>query len=204
MKREVKKIDGIKAEIDIEVSGDIVKNKFEEVFNKIGQTAKIAGFRPGKAPRDILEKNFSSQAHEEVLKELIPQVYNEAVEKEGLEVLNLPEISQVRLERSKLAFKATVETPPEIKLKDYKGLKVNYAKIEVAADDVKRSLDALKESRKLDALDDSLARALGYPNLAEMQAFIEKQLFIQKENSQRQKIESEIIAQLSYAEFQLP
>ncbi|MDP2941531.1 MAG: trigger factor [Candidatus Omnitrophota bacterium] len=193
MKIASKKIDGNKRELDIEVSGDIVKNKFEATFKKISQEAKIPGFRPGKAPRDILEKNYSSHAHEQVLRELIPDVYNEAIGKEGLDVIELPEISEVKLDRGRLSFKATVETRPEIQVKDYKGLKVHYKKITVSPDEVKRGLDSLKEQRKVEQLDDKFAHGLGYPDLAQLEKMIELQLLAQKESHERQRIENEIV-----------
>lgn len=193
METQIKKLDNGKKELTVNVSGEIVKNKFEEVFKKIGQEAKVPGFRAGHVPRDILEKNFSSNAHEQVLKELIPEIYNQAIEQEKIEVVALPEISDVKLDRANLSFRATVEVSPEIDLKSYKGMKVSYKKIEVAVDDIKRNLDSLKESRKLEAVDESVAKGLGYPSLAELERALEKQLYIQKENDQRQKIEHELI-----------
>jgi FKBP-type peptidyl-prolyl cis-trans isomerase (trigger factor) len=193
MKTAIKKLDNTKREIVIEVSGDIVKNKFEGVFKRISQEAKVAGFRVGNVPRDILEKNFSSDAHQQVLKELIPDVYNQAIEKEALDVIGLPSITEVKLDRQTLSFKATVEVSPQIDVKNYKGLKTNYKKIEVTVEDIKRNIDSLKEARKIDTVDDSFTRTLGYPNLEELKKAIERQIFIQKENQQRQRIENEII-----------
>ncbi len=205
MKTEVKKIDSIKREISIEVDGDIVKNKFEDVFKKIGQEAKVPGFRPGHAPRDILEKHYASNIHEQVLKELIPDVYHEAVDKEGLNVIELPEISDVKLDRTKLSFKAVVEVSPQINLGGYKGLKVNFKKVSVTADEIKRSIDSLKESRKVATLDDSFAKGLGYPNISELEQALEKQIFMQKENNERQRIEHEIIESITKdLDFKLP
>ena len=205
MKTEVKKLDSTKREISIEVSGDIVKNKFEDIFKKIGQEAKVPGFRPGNVPRDILEKRFLADAHQEVLKELIPDVYNQAIEKETLDVIDLPAISEVKLDRENLSFKATVEVAPEIKVKNYKGLKVNYKKIEVTADDLKRNMDSLKETRKVDSLDDNFAKGLGYPNVSQLQEAIQRQVFIQKENQQRQRIEADIIETIiKELDFKLP
>ena len=182
MKVEVKKIDGTKRQVNVEVTGEVVKNKFESVFQKIGKEAKAPGFRPGHVPRDILEKNFSEQAHEMVLRELIPDIYNEAIGKEGLDAIGLPDISDVRLDRVNLSFKATVEVSPEIKLGKYKGLKVAYKRAEVTAEELKRKLDSLKESHKLAALDDSFARGMGYPDMAEFEKTLERQMFLQKEN----------------------
>ena len=205
MKTEVKKIDGNTREMNIEVSGDVVANKFEDVFKRISQEAKVAGFRPGHAPRDILEKQFGPAAHEQVLKELIPDVYSQAVDKEGLDVIELPQISEVKLDRNSLSFKARVEVTPEINVKDYKGVKINYKNVNVSSEEVKRSIDSFKESRKLDKLDDSMARSLGYPSFSELEKVLEKQIFLQKENSQRQKIESQIIENLVKGlDFNLP
>jgi len=205
MKTEVKKLDSNKREISIEVSGDIVKNKFEDVFAQISKEAKIPGFRPGHAPRDILEKNYSSHAQELVMKELIPEVYNQAIDKEGLEVIELPNISDVKLDRTTLSFKAQVEISPEIPVKNYKGTKVNYKKIEVSTDAIKRNIDSIKEARKIDVVDDNFARCLGYLNLAELEKTMEKQIYLQEENLQRQKIEKEIIDNITAGlDFKLP
>jgi len=196
MKTEVKKIDNNKKELSIEVTGDVVKNKFEEVLQKISKEAKVSGFRPGHAPRDMIEKQFGAQAHEQVLKELVPDVYNQAIDQEKLDVIEMPEISEVKLDRISLSFKAKVEVTPEIKLKDYKGIKVNYKKVAVSADEIKRSIDSIKESRKAQVLDDSFAKGLGYPSLKELEGAIERQIFINKENHEHQKIENDIIEAL--------
>jgi len=205
MKTEVKKVDGITREISVEVSGDIVKNKFEEVFKKIIQEAKVSGFRQGHAPRDLIEKQYSTHAHEQVLRELIPDLYNEAIGKEKLDVIEMPQIADVKLDRSSLSFKATVEVSPEIQVKNYKGIKVDYKKISVTADEIKRNIDSLKESRKIDQADDAFAKSIGYPTIVEFEKTMERQIFIQKENQQRQKIEDEIIESLTKdLDFKLP
>jgi FKBP-type peptidyl-prolyl cis-trans isomerase (trigger factor) len=205
VKTEVKKLDSVKREISVEVSGDTVKNKFEEVFKKIMQEAKVPGFRPGHAPRDIIEKQYSSHAHEQVLRELVPQFYHEAIGQEKLDAIEMPQITDVKLDRTTLSFKATVEISPEISVKNYKGIKVNYKKINVAADEIKRNLDSLKEARKIDTLDDAFAKSIGYPDLAELEKAIERQIFIQKENQQRQLREDELIEKLTgELDFKLP
>jgi trigger factor len=198
LKTEVKNIDKTKREISVEVSGDTVKNKFAEVFQKISKEAKVPGFRPGHAPRDILEKNYASYAREQVLKELVPEIYNQALDKEGIDAIDLPEIFDVKLDRISLSFKARLEISPPIEVKNYKGIKVDYKKIEVTADDLKRSIDALKESKKIENLDDSFAKGLGYPSVAELEQAVRMQLFLHKENQQRQKIESEIVEKIGF------
>ncbi len=197
MKTAVKKIDGTKREVSVEVTGDVVSAKFKEVFEKIGKNAKVAGFRPGHVPMDMLEKNFSAQAHEEVLKELVPDVYNQAVDKEGLDVVELPTISEVKLDRGSLSFKAVVEVSPAIELKKYRGLSVRYKKPMVTPDEVKRHCDALKESNKIETLDERFARSLGYPDAGELERGIERGLLVQQEHQQRQAIEAGLLKELT-------
>jgi len=205
MKTEVKNIDSSKRELSIAVEGDIVKNKFEDVFKRIGKEGKVKGFRPGHVPRDILEKEFSSVAHEQVLKELIPDLYNQALEKEGLHVLDLPQITDVKLDRARISFKAQVEIAPEIAVKNYKGLKLTYKKIKVSADEIKRNLDSLKESRKIDVLDEACVKSLGYANPEELEKAMERQIAVGKDNAQRRELESQIIGQLTgNLDFKLP
>ncbi len=205
MKTEIKKIDKNKRELSIEVSGEVVKNKFEDVFARISKEAKVPGFRPGHAPRDILEKHYGTTAHEQVLKELVPDVYHEALHKEALDVIEYPEITDVRLDREKLVFKATVEISPEIALKEYKGAQIHAKSLAVTPEEIKRSIDSLKESRKIEAADDFLAKCLGYPSLAELEKAVERQIYLQKDKEERQRIENELIEGiLKGLDFQAP
>jgi trigger factor len=118
MKTEVKKLDSTKRQLNVSVSGELVKNKFEEIFSQVAKEAKVPGFRPGKAPRDVLEKHYASSVHEQVLKDLVPDVYNQAITAENLDVIELPQISDVQLDRSSLSFKAVVVVSPDIAIKD--------------------------------------------------------------------------------------
>jgi len=205
MKTEVKKIDASKREISIEVTGDVVKNKFEDVFKRISQEAKVKGFRPGHAPRELIEKEFSGLAHEQVAKELIPELYDQTLEKEELHAVDFPQISDVKLDRASLSFKAKVEITPEIEIKKYKGITIKYKKVVVAADEVKRNIDSIKERRKADALDDTFAKLLGYPSLAELEKYVERQLAVQKDNAQRQEVEQQVVdALMKQVEVALP
>lgn len=205
MKTEVKKLDSTKREINVTVSGELVKNKFEDVFAKVAKEAKVPGFRPGKAPRELLEKHYAGSVHEQVLKELVPDVYNQAIEAEKLDVIELPQITEVKLDRSNLFFKATVEVSPEIQVKNYKNQKVNFKRTAVTPEEIKRQLDSIRESRKAETLDDKFSRSLGYPDLAQMERTVERQIFLTKENQERSRIENELIESLMKGlEFKLP
>jgi trigger factor len=81
-------------------------------------------------------------------------------------------------------------------LKNYKGIKVGYKRISVASDEIKHSLDSIKESRKVDTVDDNFARSLSYPDVQELEKAVERQIFIHKENQERQRIEERVIESL--------
>jgi len=205
MKTEVKKLDSTKCEINVEVSGELVKNKFEAVFSQVAKEAKVPGFRPGKAPRDVLEKHYAAAVHDQVLKELVPDVYNQAIEAQKLDVIELPQITDVRLDRSNLSFKATVEVTPEIAVKDYRNQKINFKTVSVSSEEIKRQIDSVKESRKAEIIDDKFCRSLGYPNSADFEKAVERQIFITKENQERARIENELIENIMKGlEFKLP
>jgi len=205
VKIEVKKLDNEKRELNIEVSGDIVSKKFDDVYKEIGKEAKVPGFRPGNAPLDMLQKHYSSLAHEQVIKDLVPELYNQAIEKENLDVIELPQISEVSLLADRISFKARVQLAPEIKLKNYRKIRLNYKRIEVGQDEISRSLDSLKESHKVPSLDDIFAKGMGYPDLNELKAALERQIYLQKENAQRQELESRIIEAITKeVEFNIP
>ena len=208
MKVETKKLDACKREIFVEVPQELVKQKFDEVYKEMGKNLQIKGFRQGKVPRDILESRHSDLAREEVLKNLIPSTYQEAIEKEKLEPVDMPEVSDVKLQESGVSFKAKVEVKPEVKIKNYKSLKVRRKKTEVTSEDVDKSLETLKKSQGLDektAIDDAFAKGLGQANLNDLKENMRKQLAIMKDQHAHQDVENQIIEQLlKNTSFDLP
>ncbi|MDO8747901.1 MAG: trigger factor [Candidatus Omnitrophota bacterium] len=205
MKVEAKKLDASKVQLDIEVPQETVKKKFEEVYEKVGKEARIPGFRPGKAPKDILEKHHGRLIQDEVIKGLIPEAYRGSIEKEKIDVVEMPEISQVKLESNILSFRAVVEVKPQIEIKEYKNIKLKYKKIAVGPQEIDKSLDSFKESHKISALDDKFAKGLGYKTLADMRASIERRLLTQKEDELRRQLQDDLLKQiLDKARFRVP
>jgi len=204
MKTQVKKIDHHKRELSVQVEGDIVRQKFDKIYAKINKEAKIPGFRSGNVPRDILEKHYSNIARQEALKELIPEVYNQALGETRLEPVSLPDISQVNLDRDNLSFKANLEVKPKIDLKNYKGLKIGYKTIQQSEDEIKKALDKLKENCKQTS-DEDCAHSLGYPNPDVLRETLEKQIYLEKSREQQINLENNIIEQLlNQVNFQIP
>ncbi len=208
MKLSVKKLDATKMELDIEIPREVVSQKFDEVYEAIGKNAKIKGFRPGKAPRQVVEQHHSHLAQEEVLKGLVPETYHQALQKENLKPVALPEIYDVKLEDGLLTYKAKLEVKPNVEIKDYKGLKVKRQEAQVTDEDLKKSYEFILQSQgklKEAPVDDSLARSLGYSNLKEFADSLRKQLEVNNDQQAKMDLEHQIIEQLlAKAAFRVP
>ncbi|MFA6379451.1 MAG: trigger factor family protein, partial [Candidatus Omnitrophota bacterium] len=113
MKVEVKKVDATRREIKFEIPKERVVKRLEEVYADISKVAKIRGFRPGKAPRHIVEQEHGKIAQEKMMESLIPEVYQEAVKQESLAPIDFPEISDVQYKDGILCFKASLDIQPD-------------------------------------------------------------------------------------------
>jgi len=205
VKTSVKKIDASKRELSIEVNGDIVAKKFDEVYARLANEVKVDGFRPGKAPRNVLEKHHSALANERVLNELIPVVCDDALKNEKLDAVELSQIKDVELKPDFLSFKATLEIKPLIPLREYRGIKLDYQKIAVTDEDINKAKEGIKEARKAKDIDDSLAKSLGYANAQELEEFLKNNLYVQKESQQHNQLENQIIEKLlKDVDFEVP
>jgi FKBP-type peptidyl-prolyl cis-trans isomerase (trigger factor) len=204
LKTQVKKIEQHKRELTVQVEGDIVREKFDQVYKRINKEAKVPGFRPGNIPRDILEKHYSNIAQQEILKELLPLVYEQALNEVRLEPISLPEISQVNLGKDSLSFKANLDVKPKIDLKNYKGLRVKYRQVVVTEDEIDQALDKLKQAKE-EVSSEDFAHSLGYPDMEALRGVLERQIYLEKAREQQINLENSIIEQLrKQVNFQIP
>ncbi len=132
----------------IEVDAADVDATFNDVTGQFRKHAQLPGFRQGKAPRAVVEKNFGAKIQEEVKKKLLQDAYQSAMEKENLKAADYPEIEELQFERGQaFKFAATVETEPDFDLPDYKGIKVKRETKVVGDEDVDAALEKLREQR---------------------------------------------------------
>ena len=148
MKASLKKLKDCRVKLLVEVEADRVENRFQEVLKDFQRAAQLPGFRQGKAPLEMVERRYSKEAHEEVLKSLIPEAYHQAVQAEKVHPVALPSISDIQCERGKkLMFAAEFERVPEAQVKNYKGIKLKRESADVTAEDVEKGVQTLVESR---------------------------------------------------------
>ncbi|HET6369619.1 MAG TPA: trigger factor, partial [Nitrospiria bacterium] len=99
-----------------------------------------------KAPLSLIEKRFGHEVEEDVLRKLIPDYYQKAVDEAGIHPVEFPAIERVEVKKDQpLSFTATVEVRPPIALKDYTGLPIVRKKVEVSTSDLERAINVLRE-----------------------------------------------------------
>lgn len=110
------------AELEIAIPWSEIKTTYQTIFDKVAQSMEISGFRKGKAPKELIEKNINkSKIYEEVVKDVIPKAYQDAVKTHNLIPIISPKIEVIKAkENEDWVVKATVALKPNVKLGNYK------------------------------------------------------------------------------------
>lgn len=133
-------------ELEIEIPAEVVEKETQRVTREFTRLARIPGFRPGKAPAELVRRRFWDDIKSEVLHSLIPSSLQDAFREGNLNPVGNPSIAELQFEPAKpLRFKASFEVLPEFTLGEFKGLSVEAAKVEVTDQDVERELERLRE-----------------------------------------------------------
>jgi len=146
MKVEVEKKPESVSTLQIELPPEEVTKEWDAIANSFGRFAKIPGYRPGKAPRAVIEKRFRKEIQDEVTKKLVSKSYHDAIEQKKLRVVSLTNLEDVQFGEDKsMRFRATVVTAPEFDLPDYKNIRVQLPPATVTKEDVELALERLRE-----------------------------------------------------------
>ncbi len=133
----------------IEVPAEKVDAAYERVLNRLASRAKIEGFRPGRAPRALIEARIGRDAlREEVVETMVPEVVREALEGESIDPIDNPDVEVLELERGRPArLKATISVMPEVTLADARNVSVPAPDHthDVTDEMVERRLEQLRE-----------------------------------------------------------
>jgi len=131
--------------VRVELDATAVDAAFDAVTKDFQKQAVLPGFRPGKAPRALVEKKHDADIKDEVKRKLIGDSYRKAIDEQKISVVGYPDIEEVQFVRGQaLQFTATVETAPEFQLPEYKGLPATVETKSVTDADVERALDLLR------------------------------------------------------------
>lgn len=146
---KVENISSIKKKLTFEVPAETVNAEIEKAYQKIAKSAKIKGFRPGKAPRSVVEKHYAPQMEEQVLGRLINDSYFKALVEHRVAAITDPEIveSSPLQKGQAFTYQAHVEIKPEVEVKDYAGLTLQKEKFEADPTVVDTRLDEMLAGR---------------------------------------------------------
>ena len=149
-----------KYELEIEVSAEDFEAALQKAYLKARKNIQMPGFRKGKAPRKLIEREYGEQVFfEDAVNLIYADAVNDAVKESGLELVVRPEVEVTAVskeEGGKITAKCT--TKPEVEIKDYKGIEVTKTVKEVTDEDIDAQLNALKEKNvTVETIDDRAA-----------------------------------------------
>src|SRR5712692_10309149 len=124
----------------IEVPAETVDATYERVLNRLASRAKIEGFRPGRAPRQLVEARIGPAAlREEVVETIVPEVVQQALREKSIDPIDNPDVEVLELERGRPArLKATISVMPQVTLGDTSALTAPDEPIEITDELVER------------------------------------------------------------------
>src|SRR6476660_6119686 len=130
----------------VEIEAQKVDETFDSVTKEYQREASLPGFRPGKAPREMVFRKYGKNIEDEVKRKLISDSYKQAVDEKNLDVVGSPDVEETQFSRGQnLIFTVTVETAPEFEMPEYKGIPVKREARSVTDQDVERALEALRQ-----------------------------------------------------------
>ena len=145
--KSCEKVEKSQVALTIEVNAAEFEAAVEKAYQKMRRKISVPGFRPGKAPRKMIERMYGAEVFfEEAINIAFPEAYEAAAEQEKLQIVGYPTVEMVgEVTKDGFTFKATVAVYPEVKLGEYKGLTAEKEEIKVSADDVKERLNEMAE-----------------------------------------------------------
>lgn len=144
MEFKVEELEGTRRKLDIEIPGNVVAQRITLAYKEINKQVKMPGFRSGKIPQDILEKQVPLESMSELWQGLMQEYYDKALMETGMVPAGPPEIDHSAINEVKrdkpFSFSVVLDIKPEVKFKNYKGLKFKKTLFEVTDAEVEASI----------------------------------------------------------------
>jgi trigger factor len=141
--------------VRFEVEPNEVDAALETTMKEFQRHANLPGFRPGKAPKDMVLKRYEKDIEDEVKRKLVSESYQKAVKDHKLEPVGYPDIEEIQFTKGQpFQFAATIETAPKFEMPDYRGLQAKRDIARVTEADIDRAVNALQmQQAKFDKID---------------------------------------------------
>jgi trigger factor len=148
MNVNIENTSALRRKMTIEVEPDEINRELDRAYNELKRSVVLKGFRPGHAPRPLLERFFGDQVRGDVIQKLVKDYTDKALEENSLTPVIPPEIVTEETDLKKaLKFSAVFDLKPQLEIKDYQDLKVQKPEIEVTDDQVDAELKQMRERR---------------------------------------------------------
>jgi trigger factor len=136
----------VRHRVEVQLAAKRVRKAFDRAYRDLAREARIKGFRPGKAPRAVLERMYGASVAEEIEQVLVRETLADAIEQAGLEAVGPPEIdASPPTPDADYCYVAHVEVKPPIELPDLEGLPARKPRVEVGEDEIVAELGRLQE-----------------------------------------------------------
>lgn len=144
MKHTIEKISPSRVKLVADVDKELWANAQEKAFKKTAAKVSVPGFRPGKAPRKLIEERINQEAvWNEAIEDVLQPVFATLLTEENLQPMYRPSVNVTKLSKDELELVFTIVTIPEVTLGEYKGLKANKVAPKVTEEEVKNAIDSL-------------------------------------------------------------
>lgn len=146
MQVTVNKLSPVLVELDIEVEADRVKAELNKAYGTLTKSAKIRGFRPGKAPRKVIKSMFGARVAADVAQRLVDETYPQAISDQQVQPVSNPAFEPKKLvENEPFIYKARVEVVPEVEKVEYAGLEATRKKADVTDEQMSEELEQIRK-----------------------------------------------------------
>ncbi len=147
MQVTLQRLSPVLVEFDVQVAADRVKSELDKAYVQVAKSAKVPGFRPGKAPRRVLSHYYGSRINADVVQKLVDETFPQAVTDHQLQPVNRPAIETQKLaEDGPFNYKARVEVLPQIESVNYEGLEAKRPKVSVADEAIDQQIESLRKA----------------------------------------------------------
>jgi trigger factor len=149
MSVQVETLDKLERRITLTLAASTINSEVESRLKKLSRTVKADGFRPGKVPMSVVAQRYGYSVHYEVMNDKVGQVFSDAVNEAKLRVAGAPKIAEKEgAPEGELAFDATFEVYPEVKLGDLSAAEVERVSTEVSDAAIDKTIDILRKQRR--------------------------------------------------------
>ncbi len=147
MQVSVEATGNLERRLRVEVPAERINKEIENRLRRVGKTAKIKGFRPGKVPAKVIRQRYGDQVRQEVLSEMMQTSYSEALQRESLVPAGGPQIQPEKAGDEGLVYTATFEVYPEVELADLDKISVSRPVVEITPADVDQMMENLRRQK---------------------------------------------------------